>query len=76
MLDLGANTGQYSRIAARLGCRTISCDGDPAAVEKNYRATVATSEERILPLVIDLANPPRRTLQLRPRWRYGAEAAG
>ena len=57
VLDLGANTGIYSRVAARLGCHTLSCDGDPAAVEKNYRTVVANREKNILPLLIDLTNP-------------------
>lgn len=57
VLDLGANTGLYSRVAARLGCRVISCDGDPAAVEKNYRHSVTHGEPDIFPLLIDLASP-------------------
>lgn len=57
VLDLGANTGVYSRVAARLGCRVISCDGDPAAVEKNYRAVTADDEKSVHPLFVDLANP-------------------
>ncbi|HET9346166.1 MAG TPA: hypothetical protein VFO05_10715 [Candidatus Limnocylindrales bacterium] len=55
--DLGANTGRYSRIAASLGRDVVAWDIDPAAVERNYRQVKADSEERILPLVLDLANP-------------------
>jgi SAM-dependent methyltransferase len=55
--DLGANTGEFSRIAARGGATTIALDADPAAVELNYRRAVADRETAILPLVQDLANP-------------------
>src|SRR6476659_3184519 len=55
--DLGANTGRYSRIAAGLGRDVVSWDIDPAAVERNYRQVRRDGDERILPLVLDLANP-------------------
>ena len=55
--DLGANTGVYSRVASERGIPTVSFDIDPAAVEKNYRRVKKESEERILPLVMDLTNP-------------------
>jgi len=55
--DLGANTGEFSRIAADQGVPTISFDIDPAAVEKNYRLVKERGEENILPLLADLTNP-------------------
>jgi ribosomal protein L11 methylase PrmA len=55
--DLGANTGLFSRIAANRGILTLACDIDPAAVEKNYRASREAGEQNILPLVMDLTNP-------------------
>jgi hypothetical protein len=55
--DLGANTGRYSRIAARRNVFTVAFDGDPAAVEKSYRACRAQGETHLLPLVMDLTNP-------------------
>jgi len=55
--DLGANTGRYSRIATGLGRNVVSWDIDSAAVERNYREVRRNNEERILPLVLDLANP-------------------
>ena len=55
--DLGANTGVYSRIPAKMGIDTISFDIDPAAVEKNYRNCIAHNEKNILPLLLDLTNP-------------------
>jgi ribosomal protein L11 methylase PrmA len=55
--DLGANIGLFSRIAGGRGIPTVSFDIDPAAVEKNYRESVANAETNILPLVLDLTNP-------------------
>jgi hypothetical protein len=55
--DLGANVGHYSRIASALGRRVVAMDSDPAASERHYRAVRAASEDRILPLVVDLTNP-------------------
>lgn len=51
--DLGANTGNYSLIAAQKGISTVSLDFDLAAVEQSYKR----GEENILPLYLDLANP-------------------
>lgn len=51
--DLGANTGEFSRIAAARGLGTVAWDIDPAAVERAYRA----HPEGVLPLLQDLANP-------------------
>ena len=55
--DLGANTGMFSRIASAAGAYTVACDGDPAAVERHYLDCRTRHEPRVLPLVIDLANP-------------------
>ena len=55
--DLGANTGVFSRAAARRGIDTVAFDIDFVAVEMNYRECRAGNETRILPLVLDLANP-------------------
>lgn len=51
--DLGANTGEFSRIAAGLGLDTVAWDIDPGAVERAYAAKVPG----VLPLLQDLANP-------------------
>ena len=51
--DLGANTGEFSRIAADGGLRTVAWDMDPGAVEEAYRRR----HPGVLPLVQDLANP-------------------
>jgi hypothetical protein len=55
--DLGANTGLFSRIAARKGCRTIAFDLDPAAVERGYRECAQEPDLPLTPLVMDLRNP-------------------
>jgi hypothetical protein len=55
--DLGANTGEFSRIAAERGIATVAFDVDPAAVEKNYRLVRERKETHILPLLMDLTNP-------------------
>lgn len=55
--DLGANTGEYSRVAREVAEAVIAFDIDPAAVERNYRAVRAAGEQGILPLLADLANP-------------------
>lgn len=55
--DLGANIGFFSRLAGDKGIYTVSIDGDPAAVEKNYIECIKRGETNILPLVIDLINP-------------------
>jgi ribosomal protein L11 methylase PrmA len=55
--DLGANTGEYSRVAREVAERVVAFDIDPAAVERNYRAVRAADERAILPLLADLANP-------------------
>ncbi len=55
--DVGANTGRFSRIAAELGRRVVAWDVDPAATERHYRLIRRDGAERILPLVLDGANP-------------------
>lgn len=55
--DLGANTGIFSRIAAKRGIPTIAFDSDPGAVEKNYLECAAEGDTNLLPLLMDLINP-------------------
>jgi hypothetical protein len=55
--DLGANTGEFSRLATAAGIQTVAFDIDPAAVEKNYRACLRDKERLLFPLVMDLTNP-------------------
>jgi len=55
--DLGANTGEFSRIATDMNFNTISFDIDPLAVEKNYKQVKKTNEKNLLPLIFDATNP-------------------
>jgi ribosomal protein L11 methylase PrmA len=55
--DLGANTGLFSRLAAGSGASVLSFDADPACVEINYLEARRGRETRLLPLLMDLANP-------------------
>ena len=55
--DLGANTGRYSEICARLGRRIIAFDVDPAAAERHYRALRRDGRNDTTPLLMDLADP-------------------
>ena len=55
--DLGANNGEFSRLAAEQGIRTVAWDVDPAAVEKGYLAVRGGKQPLILPLLQDLTNP-------------------
>ena len=58
VLDLGANNGMFSRMAAESAELVLSCDIDPAAVEQNFRTVKSRAESTILPLLIDITNPP------------------
>jgi ribosomal protein L11 methylase PrmA len=57
VFDLGANTGDYSRLARAAGAQVVAIDGDPSAVERAYRRLRLEKEIGILPLWIDLTNP-------------------
>jgi len=55
--DLGANTGQFSRLSSKKQIPTIAFDIDPACVEKNYIEVVKKKETNLTPLLLDLTNP-------------------
>ena len=55
--DVGANTGRYSAIAVGAGYDVIALDIDWAAVERHYLALREAGEQRIMPLLADLADP-------------------
>ena len=56
VLDLGCNTGHYSRLAAGLGAQVIAADADHDAVEVLYRQ-LRRQPAPIWPMVVDLCNP-------------------
>lgn len=57
LCDLGANRGDFSRIASEKNIETLAFDIDPHAVEKNYITAKQNKETHILPLLQDLTNP-------------------
>ncbi len=73
--DLGANTGEYSLIAASSGAFVVSIDGDPACAESLYqRVSSGRGPKNVLPITMNLANPSpglgwdsRERLSLRDR---------
>jgi len=56
VLDVGCNTGHFSRIAARNGASVVSIDYDPVVVGQLWRSA-RTEGLDILPLVVNLARP-------------------
>lgn len=58
VVDLGANDGHFSLLAAEAGAdRVIAVDFDHLVIDRLYRHLRDTGETRILPLVQDLMNP-------------------
>ncbi len=57
VLDLGANTGMYSRIAAECGAEVVAWDTDVQASERNRRE----AKKRKLAITALVANPARPT---------------
>jgi SAM-dependent methyltransferase len=56
ILDVGANTGHFSAMAARAGASVVAIDGDSAVAGQLWRRAV-TEKLDILPLVVNLAQP-------------------
>jgi SAM-dependent methyltransferase len=56
VLDLGANTGVYSRIAVNLGASVVAWDTDLGASERNWKLA-AEKRLAIQPLIADPARP-------------------
>ena len=56
VLDVGANTGVYSRIAAESGANVIAWDTDVQAADINWQ-TAHSNGLSILPIVADFARP-------------------
>jgi SAM-dependent methyltransferase len=60
VLDVGCNTGHFSRMAAESGASVVAIDYDPVVVGELWRK--ASKENRdILPLVVNLARPTPST---------------
>ena len=56
VLDIGANTGTYSLLAADAGANVVALDSDTAALEELWR-TAATQNKPITVLVANIARP-------------------
>jgi SAM-dependent methyltransferase len=56
VLDLGANTGHYARVAARRGREVIAADFDPAVVDRAFAESRAENGT-IYPVVLDFSHP-------------------
>lgn len=56
-IDLGANRGDFSRIAAEHSQLVLAPDRDPNAVECNYLTIRRQKEEKIFPFLLDLCSP-------------------
>jgi hypothetical protein len=57
VMDLGANDGTFSQLAAKVSKDVLSFDIDPACVEQNYQRLKSEKETRILPMIVDVTNP-------------------
>ena len=60
VLDIGANAGEYSQLAAMTGAKVVALDEDMGAVERIYKSSVKENL-RILPLHINFARPSPAT---------------
>lgn len=56
VLDIGANTGTYSLMAAEAGAEVVALDSDVAAIEALWR-TVAQQGQAVTALVANIARP-------------------
>ncbi len=56
VLDIGANTGFFSRLAAASGARVVAWDTDTVATERSWREAISQQAD-ILPIVADVARP-------------------
>lgn len=52
VLDVGSNTGWFSILAAKMGCRVVALDNDESSVNSLYQ-TARNENLNILPLVMD-----------------------
>ena len=56
VLDVGCNSGAYSRLAAETGAEVVSIDTDVETVDR-LATSLQGSGKKILPLHVDLARP-------------------
>ncbi len=56
-LDIGANTGDFSRLCTAHGINSIAIDNDNSCIEKLYQSDKRGGETNCLPLCVDITNP-------------------
>jgi hypothetical protein len=56
--DLGANDGRHSRVAAEVAEYVVAMDADAFVVDRLYRVLRNDDETRILPLTVNIVDPP------------------
>lgn len=61
VVDLGANDGHFSKIAAEFASTVVAVDGDHLVVDRLYQRLKAEENRSILPLVMDLSDPSPAT---------------
>ncbi len=69
VLDVGANTGHFSELAARAGSSVVAIDSDAGSVGRVWRRASQNSLD-VLPLVVDLCRPTPAL-----GWRNGESAS-
>lgn len=57
VLDLGANDGAYSLLAAEHARYVVAVDGDELVIDRLYRRLRSERRENVLPLVMNLVDP-------------------
>lgn len=57
ILDLGANDGTFSRIAAQKADKVLSFDIDTVAVEAHYQRLKKEKNQKVTPYIVDVSNP-------------------
>jgi ribosomal protein L11 methylase PrmA len=60
-VDIGCNTGAFSKIAAQYSNQVISLDTDPLCIDIVLQETQKTGLTNITPLVADISNPSPAT---------------
>ncbi|MGH8553655.1 MAG: class I SAM-dependent methyltransferase [Methylococcales bacterium] len=56
VLDIGANAGEYSRLAVKAGAKVVAADSDIGALQRLYRRN-AVERLPITPTVLNIARP-------------------
>lgn len=57
VLDLGANDGEFSKIASASSKVVLAFDSDPYCIEECYNYTKKNNIQNLIPIVADLTNP-------------------